>query len=193
MGIGDASDLFGGSTRFWQATGSFVIRRRALALGLMGEMRTFECPLCGVMTDSAIFAQAIAWKHLDLGYSLVNLEAAVATTFVRGQGVFLVVRVWILLSAVLECLIVGAGLFLFVVGLVFVFHLGTVVLLWPSSLRGCCTGGNIEALLGIIQVTLRSIASIVVLFAFLSIEGKWGLLKTVWPLKDPSMKDLSIS
>lgn len=107
------------------------------------------------MIDSAIFAQAIAWKHLDLGYPLVNLEAAVATTFGRWQGVFLVVRVWISLSAVLECLVVGAGVVLLVVGLVFAFHLGTVVLLWPSSLRGCCTGGIIEALLGIFQVTLR--------------------------------------
>ena len=123
-------------------------------------MRPFGCPLCGLNDRRSILAQVIAWKNLGLSYPLANLEAVVATT--RGRGVFIVVRVWTVLSALLGCVEVGAGVVLLVVGLVLVFHLGTVELLGPFRLRGCCTGDTIKALLGMFLVTLRSKASIVV-------------------------------
>ena len=71
------------------------------------------------MIDSAIFAQVIAWKNLGLNYPLADLEAAVATTSGRRGAVCIAVRVWSVLSAVLECVEVGAGVVLHVVGLVF--------------------------------------------------------------------------
>ena len=73
----------------------------------------------GQMINSVIFAQAIAWKNLVPSCLLANFEAAVATTFGRGWGVVIVVRVWSVLSPVLECVEVGAGVVLLVVGLVF--------------------------------------------------------------------------
>ena len=70
-------------------------------------MRPFGCPLCGLKDRRSILAQVIAWKNLGLSYPLANLEAAVATT--RGRGVFIVVRVWIVLSALLGCVEVGGS------------------------------------------------------------------------------------
>ena len=71
------------------------------------------------MIDSAIIAQVIACKNLGLRYPLANFEAAVATRSGRRLGVFNMGRVWSVLSAVLECVEVGACVVLLIIGLVF--------------------------------------------------------------------------
>ena len=94
-------------------------------------------------------------KTLELSYPLANLDAAVATMFRRRRVVFIVFRVWSVLSAVLECVEVGAGVVLDVLALFLVCHFGTVELSGPSRPRGCCTGDIVKALLRMFAVTLR--------------------------------------
>ena len=134
----------------------------------------FVVHFVGQMINSVIFAQAIVWKNLGLSSLLANYEAAVATTFGRGRGVFILVRVWSVLSAVIECVEVGAGVVLLVDGLFFglsspycrgarAIHT-TRLLHWRYS----------QSFAWLFAVKLRSKASTVVHVTLLSIDKENG-------------------
>ena len=145
------------------------------------------------MIDRALFAKVIALKNLGLSHLLANLDAAVATTLRRRRVVFIVFRVWSVLSAVLECVEVEAGMVLDVVGFLFGLSfrycgvaraIQTTRLLYWRCYQSCAS---------YVRSDIEVEASIVIDVNFRSIERKWRLLKTMRALKAPATNDLSFS